>query len=387
MRKTRLENIYKGFSCPQESLNGEVLELIASGYARELTARFVTRYGRQLDGQGDGLVAMLRDSINKDQGFEIAWDPAFGQIRKVLSLDRPSNVISRAAALGLRLHECGIKGQWELRLNAPTRLRMGCWLLPIADYINVQAGTKRISVQTRFQGSVTPVTFWRCEGDWKSQGAEGLPQVMVGKRKFILLVPNALDGMEFEEVNPVLRDRGTTKIVPALESAIALLHRYAPIYLSWVGRVVRNIVPLHASGSCMRSASETSQPGVIQMSFRGPSTALAEMLVHEGTHQYMSLLCQLGELDDGSDPTLYYSPIRQTGRPIRRILIAYHAFANVLLFYRSCAAAGPDSDQYCRRSEKILVPQLEQLEMALRTSRALTPLGRALWEPLAAQIH
>jgi HEXXH motif-containing protein len=101
----------------------------------------------------------------------------------------------------------------------------------------------------------------------------------------------------------------------------------------------------------------------------------------------MSLLNRLGEFDDGSDPALYYSPIRHTGRPIRWILIAYHAFANVLLFYRCCAANGLDKDPYCRLNEKVLVPQLEQLEGALRKSRALTPLGRALWEPLAAKIH
>jgi len=284
------------------------------------------------------------------------------------------------------INECGIEGEWELRLDAPVRLRMGRWLLPIADRISVAARRKSILLQARFQASVTPVAFWRTKGDWLSRDAEGLPQVTAQKHRFVLLLTEALHDIEIDDGHSVSRGRGKT-ILPALESAIDLLRHRAPRYLSWVDRVIRNIVPLRGSRAFMRSGSTTGQPGVVQMSFRGPPAALAEMLVHEGTHQYMHLLCRLGGLDDGSDATLYYSPVRQMNRPIANILIAYHAFANVLFFYRSCSAKAPDGDDYCRRSEKALLPQLEQLDTALRATRTLTPLGRALWELLAERLH
>ena len=111
------------------------------------------------------------------------------------------------------------------------------------------------------------------------------------------------------------------------------------------------------------------------------------MLVHECSHQYYHLLTRLGPVDDGSDTTLAYSPVKNTGRPISMILLAYHAFANVELFYRHCQAAGLEDEGYCANNQEGLKPQLEQLEQALSATDALTELGQALWEPLAERIH
>ena len=103
MGKTRLEDIYRGFSCPQESLDEKALELIVAGYARELTARFVDRYRRLLDGRGHGLTAVFQAWIRAAQGSEIGWDHSFGRIQMALMSDSPSSVAAKTAALGLRL--------------------------------------------------------------------------------------------------------------------------------------------------------------------------------------------------------------------------------------------------------------------------------------------
>jgi HEXXH motif-containing protein len=71
-------------------------------------------------------------------------------------------------------------------------------------------------------------------------------------------------------------------------------------------------------------------------------------------------------------------------------LIAYHAFGNVLLFYRMARARALPADQDgldIAKRMKQLEQQLETLEKALQTTTALTPLGRALWEPLYERIH
>ena len=114
--------------------------------------------------------------------------------------------------------------------------------------------------------------------------------------------------------------------------------------------------------------------------------ALAEMLVHEATHQYMYILCRLGDIDDGSDPKLYYSPVRRMERPLWAIVLAYHAFANVLLLYRLCRQSGIEDDGYCSRHEALLVPQLRELERVLTQTNALTEIGRGLVEPLSERI-
>jgi len=67
-------------------------------------------------------------------------------------------------------------------------------------------------------------------------------------------------------------------------------------------------------------------------------------------------------------------------------LLAYHAFANVLLFYRECRSHGVGDPEFCELQEREYQRCLEALQRPLHTTRALTPLGRALFEPLAARL-
>ena len=96
----------------------------------------------------------------------------------------------------------------------------------------------------------------------------------------------------------------------------------------------------------------------------------------------------MGPVDDGSDTELYFSPAKQCGRPIHYILIAYHAFANVLIFSQRCLANGYDDPdgKYLHRNVVALSEWMKHFEKALRATRALTPLGVALWRPLARQL-
>jgi HEXXH motif-containing protein len=208
----------------------------------------------------------------------------------------------------------------------------------------------------------------------------------VGQR-YVLIPAATLETFPLGGVRAIWPAAEKTAMTRALHGAVRLLARHAPIFLPWVGRVLRGVVPVAAKPSMIHSGGDQDHPGVVYLSFGCPPAALAEMLVHEGTHQYYHLLTCLGPLEDGSDSTLYYSPIKRTGRQIGMILLAYHAFANVLLFYRLCRRNGFEHDGYIRHNEDALVPQLDQLEAALRTTRALTPLGRALWEPLAERIR
>ena len=160
--------------------------------------------------------------------------------------------------------------------------------------------------------------------------------------------------------------------------------------MHWIGYVLRDLIPLPDRSGMHNSGSEYLLPGVICVSNQNDPWALAEMLVHEATHQYLYILNRLGPLDDGTDQTLYFSPIRNMGRPIHFIVVAYHAFGNVLLFYRTvrdAISADREAGARIHRRVEELDPQLAGLEHALQTTKALTPLGRALWEPLYEEVH
>src|SRR4030095_1007542 len=107
-----------------------------------------------------------------------------------------------------------------------------------------------------------------------------------------------------------------------------------------------------------RSFSDQDRPGTIGASLPASALSIGETLVHEASHQMANIRKRLGPLDDGSDDRGYFSPVKQTERPVDAILIAYHAFANVVLFYRACLASGVEDVAHCCRNEERHVREL-----------------------------
>lgn len=128
-------------------------------------------------------------------------------------------------------------------------------------------------------------------------------------------------------------------------------------------------------------------PGIILASWSPNPITIAEMLVHESSHQYFHLLSRVGEAEDGTDVREYFSPAVQRTRRLSRILIGYHAFANVLLFYRALLRDGLAEDPHCRATEARLCDDVEALELPLRGNPALTEIGRDLVQPLMEQLR
>jgi HEXXH motif-containing protein len=115
---------------------------------------------------------------------------------------------------------------------------------------------------------------------------------------------------------------------------------------------------------------------------------VAELLVHESSHQYFHYL----EIDtlptNGRDKNLYPSPYVEKDRPIDRILLSFHAFANIVLFYRACLSAGLTEDRHLAdESIAYNCPILARFGEVLEQSPGLTEAGRELFEPLRDRLR
>jgi HEXXH motif-containing protein len=382
-----LEALRRGFSCPQQGLDVAAFEMIAVEYARAVTSGFLERYGAALDQQGAGLRQCLADWSAGDILFSSAWTPVFGAMGDVLAGSSPITPIECGARLGLHLCNSGFRSDWSLTLPTPTNLRWGRWLLPAGRSIGVRWDGEAVAVEAGDGG--LPLLFQRAGEDWSCDQPPACPEVKLAERPLIFLLQAALDAPELEFLHADLLDRSKWDEAPVkCEAAIGLMRSFSPQYLAWIDRVLRYIIPLNGHPGSIRSGSSLNQPGTTHASFNCTPPALAEMLVHESTHQYFHMVTRLGPVDDGSDQNYYYSPIKRMDRKIYYILLAYHAFANVVLFCRECLQAGyADEDGYFAKNEVQLMPQLMQLEAALRKTQALTPLGRSLWEPLAGHLR
>lgn len=362
--------MYEAFASPFEPSDGGLLKAIAVEYARGYTRRFLDRFRLEIARSSLGLTDFLAKSISNEVDFEAVWCPAFSELRRGV-LDRSDLAtrmsVDRAVAAGLHLALAGHKGSWEVALPTRRLIRVGRLLFGPLRRLGVESDHHQ--VKARVAGRVTV-----------------LPATTLGKHQATLLrMPHRRAAMLVgESLEPIHHEDG--QLVRGLGHAVSLLSRYSPRYLAWVDRVVRGVHPLVAKPSVMRSSSGLDAPGVIWMSFPASPVQHAEMLVHEATHQYFYLLSRLGPIVDPRHTAQYYSPVKRTKRPLDRILLAYHAFANVLLFYRACLRRGIRDKGYCRRNEATTIPQLMELDRILRSTTALTPLGHALWQPLAARV-
>jgi HEXXH motif-containing protein len=382
---TEWEKICRGFSCPQECLDEDFCVRVAVEYAREYTGRFLARFEPQLRLEADGLREYLAAWLRRSTSLDEVWDVAFGRLPATLKNPESSSIIPTAVALGLRLHERGGSCEWAAKWDRPVQFRFGSLLLPPTTSIAVRAKPGRIRIRTTRNGQSTSHSCVKTSRGWKCLSDSPLPTVRCHACQFVFITPGAALAFDADS-GEVMKAKHWPPVLRAYEQALDVIAGHSPAYLPWVARVVKVIQPITSTASTIRSGSAFHLPGVLQISL-SKAPALAEMLVHEASHQHVHLITRIGSIDDGTDKRLYYSPIRRMGRPIQYILLAYHAFSNVLLFYRECQSRGLADDGYCRDNERDLMPQLAELEQALQSTRALTPLGRALWEPLAARIH
>jgi HEXXH motif-containing protein len=382
-----LDQELRRFACPDPGPGTELLDLIADAHAREVVRRFLAGHEENLRRGGLALGRFLHAWREEETDFSSVWDLSFGALADAISEGFRGDPLECAASVALALHLAGVPGTWHADLASPTRLRLGSWLLPAARSVRVEAGGGSLAVHLQGNGNGPALLLDRSGGRWQADRAAELPYFELAGSEVPFLIRATLagwaqEGLPAPPLEAVPEDR-----VDLCRGAVELLRDCAPEYLAWTARVLRAVIPLEAPAGLMLSGSGPHHCGTLQLSLAVEPVQLAEMLVHESSHQYYYFLTRLGDVDDGSDPTLYYSPFKKMERPIRLILLAYHAFANVLIFYRRCRARGLDDGGYCQRNEEKMAPRLRTLETALRATPALTPIGRALWEPLAQRLR
>jgi HEXXH motif-containing protein len=355
-----------------------------------VTHETLERHGVAIQQQSRGVTDALKDWLQSPTTFDVAWHPSFARVHQALH-DADANAAA-GAIIDTALHVSASlrHASWQAEFTTERRVRWDRWTLPAASAVDVRVGGQTARVFLIARGSRLTYEFSRLRHQWElTRGeADAFPVALRGRQHMLVLTPPSLAGIDWADGEPSDPcELSADEIITSIRRAVALLRRAAAPYWPWVRRVIRGIIPIGGSETVLKSGSSAQRPGLIGVSFPAPPAAIAEMLVHEASHQYFHLLSRLQRPEDGSDATLYYSPIKRTGRPIRAILVAYHAFANVLLFYRLARRHGADAGGYCAREARRLVPQLRELEQPLRTSAALTMTGHALWKPLSARLH
>lgn len=382
--------IYRQFACPQVPSNDWTAAAIAVVHGTAALKMLLDRKRDLILRRTQGLMELLQDSLATKFDFETVWDLSFGRVLRALESDEV-DAVDVLAEVALRFAARGLPGRWRAKLCDNRRLCWdGHWLLPPASEISVDSngGQTTIDVKTP-DGECQSIILCRDSSVWRADAAERLIQVW-GRRPITLLSSQAVprdmiiedDFHSIFEFPSITLDMGQP-----ISAALEILNQYAPEYLGWVERVLRGVLLCRCRESRTRSSSWMHAPGIILVSCSANPIEVAEMLVHESCHQYYYLLSRVGAMVDGSDTQEHYSPAVQRNRPLSKILIGYHAFANVLLLYRTLLRNGLAGDLYCRSMETRLSAEVETLEYPLRNNSALTTIGLDVLQPLMEHLH
>lgn len=156
-----------------------------------------------------------------------------------------------------------------------------------------------------------------------------------------------------------------------------------PQYEIWVARVLQTILIMRPEDGSFRTGGWEKLAGVIYLDDCMDVYLIAESLVHEAAHQYFYLGEMLVEFSD-DDENQFHSPAVGEMRSLREILLAFHAFGNVVVFYDRVRTR--DENLKCRNFARNLELTLALGEI-LDQNCGLTIEGKHLFECLKFQLR
>ena len=158
--------------------------------------------------------------------------------------------------------------------------------------------------------------------------------------------------------------RFTAEIATSLK-AIALLST-VPDIASWCRSATAVVVPLkNDKPGLFKSASSEDVMGMVMVDGSAGLLRAVEGLIHETAHLHLYMLEATTPLVRAGHDVLYRSPLRSDPRPLRGVLLAFHALAYIAASFRELAV---------RLGLDELVPPRELLD-ALEIARESARLG------------
>ena len=121
--------------------------------------------------------------------------------------------------------------------------------------------------------------------------------------------------------------------------ALTVFERELPEGYAWMGSTARVVVPVRGEGGQWTSGSTPKLPGMIFLSLLD-TLQIIEGLVHEAAHNHLFIAEVSGLLVDPSHTEFHTSPLRSDLRPLRGVLLAYHALAYICAFYAEIMRRG-----------------------------------------------
>jgi HEXXH motif-containing protein len=369
--------------------NAPLVRRLMGEYARGLLEIALERCDGAIGALTPDLRRHLAAVLDRPLPWAAVWHPALAELEAQASLaERPEAVWDAIVPMLVNLAAAGRLAEAELRLQRPQRLWWGGIQLPMADRLSFRRRPHSVALELRLgRGRARSHVLRRsANGLWSSSTLAAAPTLWLGRHP---VIAQLYDGAPYDVQykSPRIRESLPPGAAAIFAEATRLLRRVNPALVPWVADVVRMLMPLETGPAMGRMSSTIEEfPGLTVMSLPLPPSEVAVRLVHEASHHYFLALKRLVDLDDGSDKTQYHSPIKERGRTIDMILFAFHAFGNGALFHRDLAQSDPRYERVADDTVEEAFAPLRIMHDFLGQTRALTPAGKTLWQPVAERL-
>ena len=381
------------FSLPDRAADESVFDTMVTAHGAAIASWLLDKHGEDVARASDGLVEFIRGWIGNGGASLVAWDISFGRAHLALK-EGKLDPVEAAVKVGLRISNSGYPGRWWARMPI-TSVQLDNMAVEDVSHVDVKGDPAQSTIKFQLVDGAKVELRRDGEGPWTQEGGGCSKLESVGKNRVIYLLsrralpPDDRGGEIFRECQPV--GTITFEMAKSFNDGFDVLEKNAPQYVPWVERVLNGIVVCRTQAEYrLVSGSWEDVPGFVHMSSPHDGIDIAEILVHECAHQYFYMLQRVGPVDDSTDRELYWSPPIRKKRPLSRILMAYHALANVQILYeavRSNEANERRDIEYVRVNEPDLQAAIKALDEPLRDNTALTKLGRGLYQPLADRMR
>jgi HEXXH motif-containing protein len=111
---------------------------------------------------------------------------------------------------------------------------------------------------------------------------------------------------------------------------IRLLNELLPDVFHWVSVATQVVIPMRKKGTdLVHSGSQANLFGLVYTDLHGGRAQIVETVIHETAHNHLYAIEAFQPLVDPSHKGKYHSPLRPEPRPLRGILLAYHALSYI----------------------------------------------------------
>lgn len=315
----------------------------------------------------------------------LCWQPEVGAVMQRM---REGNLQGAAVQALLVLHSLGLSGSWELLLSQSTDFSFAGNFFSCRGAITVSASDSELQVggaEGQFLHLVRQGTRWVIAGGGAHTMSYRQPGYCRHARFEGVYVHDWMEPEVIGEdvvvewpitVNCGARQSLVSAALDTIDAGLAVLAQADESYLRWVEKLFRGVAATAYRHDDMRqSGSYLDHPGVFNCGFPGHAAAsTAEVIVHEMSHQNFLLLNSVFPLCVDHADDQIYSALKGRKRPLSRVLFAYHAAANMALFWDDLAAKGPLNPYYETERQTIYRHALSLTE-GLSQARGLTEAG------------